>query len=304
MSDVDVQFVSLVEHAANRTPFVIMKQAGGDKMNKAVQAILIPSTVPEEEVQKELENCRTDEVKDGGSFKLYVQADQSLFKEGTLDVMKKENGVMYIIGELSDGASAEKLDIENGSVELKAANMEDLAYEFYGLGDIVLGALYQESLSSKERTTIILTAVKSFASFTETFLGSVSKDSIKMISKDAFPDRVHTLKKEEKLPESSTTSPVSDSPESKSDDSLPAGDEVPYVTEDRLQEMLSQMVESLKKDLKITELSDSIKSVTEKVESLDASMTSTTKSYHHEMDDPLMKSDEDKSVFKGVFLRK
>ena len=60
LTDVDVEFVSMVKHGANRTPFKILKSdKGGADMNKVIQAVLIPKSLSDEEAQKALEGFRT-----------------------------------------------------------------------------------------------------------------------------------------------------------------------------------------------------------------------------------------------------
>jgi hypothetical protein len=116
LSDVDIEWLSLVKHAATARPFQLRKAAnkGDDMAFQRIQAIIVPKDADIEALKSEfgedwfkglnLENPEefTDTIR-------YTLAEKSEFKEDTLDAVPIkgiENGLFYV-GELRDAEKAE-----------------------------------------------------------------------------------------------------------------------------------------------------------------------------------------------------
>ena len=88
MTDADIEFVSLVKHGANRTPFKILKtDKGGSSMDKVISAVLIPKDLTDEEVATLLEGYRNDTVKEYDSYNSYTQVEEDTIQMDTVEVI-------------------------------------------------------------------------------------------------------------------------------------------------------------------------------------------------------------------------
>ena len=219
MIDPTVEFVSLVKHGANRTPFVILKNDKGGAMSKVVQAILLEKSLPIDEAEKYLADYATDNVVDGKTHKSYIQKDEELFEKGSFESEKLADGVELIKGVLKS---------EDTTVEDEKAidydTLDDLYTELYSMADLVSGAMRQSGADMEFRKTTILSAIDNFRKYADEVLGNLDDDAkcIKFASHTGFK-----LEKDATEVEPTEDAAEEDTVETTEDTSVDAADETP-----------------------------------------------------------------------------
>ena len=212
LTNVDVEFVSLVRHGANRTPFKILKSdKGGSTMEKVVIAVLIPKSISDEDAKAHLEGYRTDEVKEYDTYKSYIQVDQESIDLESAEIIQlnDEARVLGVVAFLanpeekdaenagkdpdkdSDAAKADE-DIEPKVIEKEAldyATLDDVYMELYAMADIVGGALRQSTMDANDRKKIVSTAISNFATFADMVLSNTKAD--KVVKVEDHPALLH-----------------------------------------------------------------------------------------------------------------
>lgn len=194
MVDPTVDFVSLVKHGANRAPFKILKSKGGSKMNKVLQAILIRHGMPDDEVQKALEGMETKNVEKFDSYDSYIQVPMDQFKPESMAVVKADDGVYSIFGELSEGSEKGKV-VMDAKQAVDYATMDSLYSELYAMADIVSGAMRQENAETSFRADTILKAIDNFRAYAEVVLQNISEQ--KAVKLEDHPHLAYPLVKQE-----------------------------------------------------------------------------------------------------------
>lgn len=184
LSNVDVEFVSLVKHGANRIPFQVLKEEkGGNQMNKVVTSILIPANLDAEKVEKYLDGYRTDEVEEFDSFKSYTQVAKEDFDPDTADVIhlgEEGDKVLAVVAALKEEAKDEEKVVEKEALDY--ATLDSLYEELYAMADIVSGACRQQSVEGGMRRKTILSAIDNFRSFAEMLLKAIKDEDLKAVT--------------------------------------------------------------------------------------------------------------------------
>lgn len=229
LTNVDVEYVSLVRHGANRTPFRILKSdKGGSTMEKVVTAVLIPKSISEDDAAGHLEGYRSDEVKEYDTYKSYIQVDHETIDPETAEVIfiDKEAGILGVVaslvtdkdegGDISDpknpdaakedaaaeekaGETEAKGDEDPKVVEkesLDYATMDELYMELYAMADIVGGALRQSQIEPNSRKSTVLTAIDNFRTFASMVLDNAKSDDA--VKSEDHPNLAHHLPPAEK----------------------------------------------------------------------------------------------------------
>lgn len=204
MADPKVEFVSLVKHGANMTPFKVLKEEklGGDSMNKVVQSILVRNDLPDDAFTKAMEGMSRKEVQQFDSYTKYEQLPATRLKEDSLIVLKHEEveGAFLVVGELEDEVNKTgTLEVEVEKEAVDYATLDNLYSELYAMADIVGGAMRQENAGIEFRKSTILSAVDNFRAFAEVVLTNLSNPDAVVKAED-FPTFVFPFiveKKEE-----------------------------------------------------------------------------------------------------------
>lgn len=223
LTDVNVEYVSLVRHGANRTPFRILKNdKGGSTMEKVVTAVLIPKSLSEEAAAGHLDGYRTDEMKEYDTYKSFIQVDQESIDPETAEVIfiDKKAGVMGVVASLvtdkdegestQDPKEVEGKDqteeaAEKGDEEVKSetdpkvvekesldyATMDELYMELYAMADIVGGALRQSQVEPMSRKNTVLSAIDNFRTFASMVLDNAKSDDV--AKAENHPELAHHL---------------------------------------------------------------------------------------------------------------
>ena len=180
MTQPEIDFISLVGHAANQQPFKIMKgQVKGDEnMNKVIHSILVPKDIGEEK-QKELEDSYSFEEKDEQSlegFNVYKQvADEEVDLENkNLAVVDKDAGVYGIVAEKKEESKAETVDKES----MDWATIDGIVDAMFSMEDIVLGVLRQPEAETGQRKEMISNAIGNFTKHVEAVLSQAKSEDV------------------------------------------------------------------------------------------------------------------------------
>lgn len=131
LTDVDVEFVSLVRHGANQMPFRVVKSEdavmkGGDTtLRTVIQSIILPksatlSSVAEQEELQWMVEAKDDQVQEFDDYQKLIQIPVEKFEQESLALVKlHDNGTYAVVGKLE---SEEDLDdaLVLGSREMKS----------------------------------------------------------------------------------------------------------------------------------------------------------------------------------------
>jgi hypothetical protein len=178
MTDPEVQFVSLVKHGANRTPFKVFKTATKEEtgMKKVVQSLLVRNDLPEDQMAKALEGMSKKESNDTGTITSYTQLPLTRCDEDTLMVEKNDeiDGVFFVTATLKEGESdSGTLEVESEKEAVDYATLDNLYTELYAMADIVSGAMRQENAGVEFRKDTIISAIDNFRTFAEVVLNNL-----------------------------------------------------------------------------------------------------------------------------------
>ena len=191
LTDADVQFVSLVRHGANRSPFKVIKEEkeGGDgKMTMVIQSILVPKNSSLEDLAKKKDcawavEAKTDSKETFDTYDKYVQIEEDGFVQNSLQLTKLDgNGTFAMVGSLKDGKSKEvltipeqKMDIPISPMDTAIAEADGPAFvltfrdmfdkELSGFLDVVRGTMTQSKVDTKKRKASVMSALTAFGNF-------------------------------------------------------------------------------------------------------------------------------------------
>lgn len=216
LKDVDPEYVSLVRHGANRMPFRVLKQEGGEENNMptiAIQSILLPKGMeldaltsrPELQYLSEANKTKTD-FEDYSKLEQIPAAD---FEAESLQVLPV-GGAWVLVGKLEKenpkAISLSEAEVKKlGEIPLSpmdslmgssmAAQTAAIAVSFRDLFerelssmlDVVYGSLRQSTADAKKRKAAILNAMDAFKSFVAIGLDAVGENAVKL-EKDGSED--------------------------------------------------------------------------------------------------------------------
>ena len=167
LSDVDVHFVSLVGHAANRQPFKIIKGEvkGDNTMPKTIYNVLVSKDVTEEKLQELMDEHKfsvdqKDETALEG-FDVYSQIEDNEVDLETRKMSALADGVYAVVADLKVESEKEGLEKE----EFEYETLDKVADSLFAMMDIVLGTMRQPEAEGTSRKEMILTAVNNFTSY-------------------------------------------------------------------------------------------------------------------------------------------
>lgn len=219
LTDVGVEFVSLVRHGANQMPFrVIKEEKGGESMNTIVQSILIPKTLNLSDLASEEELLWLNEVKkessqDCDSYVKYNQIPVEKFEKDSLSMVKLHpKGAWAFVGKLGEGVDAKEalslgkkdvsklLAVPVSQMDQPIASIPMPAYvltfgemfekELYGFLDVVHGVMNQGSADKVQRKTTVVGAIDAFKNFLMMGLDAAEESAGSGATKDATKEFV------------------------------------------------------------------------------------------------------------------
>lgn len=193
LKDVDVSWISLVAHGANREPFKIMKTADGGQMDvtKIIQSVLVPHTASLETAAKKenlewlTEVTKSEPVK-YESYMEYSQAPKEKFENLSFRVVSKEDGIVAVVGTLKPIVAKEAgnlLSLPENPMHMPVATemvpydrtAGDVFYkEVYGMVDTIEGIMRQSSYSPADRKKAVLQSAAAFSTFLNMWTDAIS----------------------------------------------------------------------------------------------------------------------------------
>jgi hypothetical protein len=199
----EIEFVSLVGHAANRQPFKIIKGEvkGEDTMNKpAIYNILVSKDVTEEKLQEIVKehNFSIEEKIENAleGYNVYKQIEDNEVNLETKKIARLEDNVFAIVADLKE--ESEKDPIEK---EMDYESMDKVADSMFAMMDIVLGTMRQPE--AENRKEMIMSAVGNFTKYVEAALTEMKAEDVLgeyQIKSDLIKEFIPVEKDEEILP--------------------------------------------------------------------------------------------------------
>jgi hypothetical protein len=178
MTGVDVEFVSLVGHAANRQPFKIIKGEvkGENAMPKqAIYSILVSKDVTEEKLQEIMSehNFSVEEkVEDAlEGYDIYKQIEDDEVDLETKKVAKLDDSAFAIVVDLKEESKTDPIE-----KEMDYESMEKVADSMFAMMDIVLGTMRQPE--AENRKEMIMSAVGNFTKYVEAALAEMKAEDV------------------------------------------------------------------------------------------------------------------------------
>ena len=322
MTDPDIQFVSLVKHGANRTPFKVLKNyksKEGTSMEKVVQAILVRNDLSEDQIAKALEGMSKKDASDTGSITSYVQCPMARCNEETVMVVKHDeiDGVFHVLADLreeSSEAGTLMMSVEKEAVDY--ATLDNLYTELYAMADIVSGAMRQENAGVEFRKDTIISAIDNFKTFAEVVLNNLgtAEKADMAVKAENHPTLLPFIRKDDEksvtdgegAAEGEEATAVEEDVEGEG--KTAEGGEKPAAKENVGELVVNAMNESLGNFAKGLEtifgtmnenMEKSMKSVVEKVDEIKL----TTVSAKSEKDEQNVQTEKSNSPFAGVLFR-
>jgi len=207
LSDAELNFVSLVRHGANRSPFRVIKKEKGGAKQMVVQSILIPKDVSLEELSK-VEGCewvveaKEDKKEEFDTYDKYIQIDEKKFDRSTLQLKKLDSkGTFAMVGSLVDNGTKgdvltvpnQKADIPIAPMDAPVAEMEGPAFvltfrdmfdrELSSFLDVVRGSMSQSNVDPKKRKSAVMNALGAFGNFLSVGIDLIGTSSSKKTDK-------------------------------------------------------------------------------------------------------------------------
>lgn len=202
MTNTEVEFVSLVGHAANRSPFKIIKGEvkGENTMPKTIYSILVSKDVTEEKLQEIVSehNFSVDEkIEDAlEGFDVYSQIEDDEVDLETRKMSALADGVYAVVADLKEESEKEGLEKE----EFEYETLDKVADSLFAMMDIVLGTMRQPEAEGTSRKDMIMTAVNNFTSYVGAVLANVKAEDVienieikSEIIKESMPEPVEAV---------------------------------------------------------------------------------------------------------------
>ena len=180
MSDVSVEFVSLVGHAANRQPFKIIKGEvkGENAMPKqAIYSVLISKDTTEEQLQEVVKEHKfsIDEKVENAleGYDVYKQIEDNEVDLETKKMAALDDNSFIIVADLKE--ESKEVPLEK---EMDYETMEKVADSLFAMMDIVLGAMRQPEAEGESRKEMIISAISNFTKYVEASLSTMKAEDV------------------------------------------------------------------------------------------------------------------------------
>jgi len=210
MTDPDIEFVSLVSHAANRFPFNVVKE---QKMSKRITyKVLVPTDMGQEKIKELSEkygfSTEASTETDNG-YTVYNQVDEKSVdvESRSLDILDEEFGI-YIV---------------TANKEIDFNDTMDIIDAMFAMTDVVVGKLQEPATDNEDRKDVILRSVQNFATYADDVLSEVKAEDYIDTSKLSLKNTVlYNLFKTDKADDirSEARTPVYDSTEKEDWDNI------------------------------------------------------------------------------------
>lgn len=179
MGDVDVEFVSLVGHAANRQPFKVIKgevKGEHDMSKKAIYSVLVSKDTTEEKLQEivEAHGLSTEEKLEIEGYDVYKQISDEEIDFDSRKMTALDEGAYAIVADLKEESEKEGLEKE----EFEWETMDKVADSLFSMMDIVLGTLRQPEADGQSRKEMIQSAISNFTNYVTAVLDTAKAEDV------------------------------------------------------------------------------------------------------------------------------
>jgi len=218
MTNLEVDFVSLVPHGANKEPFRVIKSVkGGNMENYVVQSLIFADGADVEGIAQKsdlgwLSELSMENVEKNAAYSRIVQIDASQFDHDTLQLLKlDESGVWTVVGKLAE--NSEKADdaivvSEKQVKEIKSRDEKNFfktpvtderllegwyiptltagelfQEELFKMEDVLFSVLRQEGMDNKKKKATITASIDAFKGFVSMLMDSTPESAIKVVKK-------------------------------------------------------------------------------------------------------------------------
>lgn len=180
MKDVEVEFVSLVGHAANRQPFKIIKgeviKGDEDMTKQTIYKVLVKKGVTDTKLQELMteHNFSVDQKDETAleGYDVYKQAEDAEVDLDTRNMASLSDDAYVIIADLKEDSEKEGLEKE----EIEYETMEKVADSLFAMVDIVLGTIRQPD--AQNRKEMIMSAVTNFSNYADAVLSNMKAEDV------------------------------------------------------------------------------------------------------------------------------
>ena len=180
LSNVDVHFVSLVGHAANRQPFKIIKgeviKGDKDMTKQTIYKVLVKKGVTDNKLQELMtEHKFSADQKDETAlegYDVYKQVEDAEVNLDTRNMASISDDAYVIIADLKEDSEKEGLEKE----EVEYETMEKVADSLFAMVDIVLGTMRQPE--AQNRKEMIMTAITNFSNYVGAVLSNMKAEDV------------------------------------------------------------------------------------------------------------------------------
>ena len=180
MKDVEVEFVSLVGHAANRQPFKIIKgeviKGDKDMTKQTIYKVLVKKGITDTKLQELMteHNFSVDQKDETAleGYDVYKQAEDAEVDLDTRNMASLSDDAYVIIADLKEDSEKEGLEKE----EIEYETMEKVADSLFAMVDIVLGTIRQPD--AQNRKEMIMSAVTNFSNYADAVLSNMKAEDV------------------------------------------------------------------------------------------------------------------------------
>ena len=179
MSNPEIEFVSLVGHAANRQPFKIIKGEikGGNEMPKTIYNVLVSKDVSEDRLQEiaSEHSFSVDEKLEDAveGFDVYSQIEDGEVDLETRKMTQIEDGIYAVVADLKEESEAEAIE-----KEMEYESLDGVADATFAMADIVLGVLRQPEADDMNRKEMIMSAISNFSNYAGAVLSTAKAEDV------------------------------------------------------------------------------------------------------------------------------
>ena len=177
LTNFDIQFVSLVDHASMRAPFKIIRSentkditgGSGSSMLNVIQSVLVPSDVDISVIRAEqpwLSSLNMEMVDEFDYYKKYNQIDVNKFKEGSLRIERLDGGALALVGETDDVTDSALIMRSHHNISVEPASFKQLVLsEVDSMLSAVLGSLELREMPVRDKKRAISSALDAFKTY-------------------------------------------------------------------------------------------------------------------------------------------
>lgn len=173
LEDLDVKWVSLVDHGANRIPFKIVKSE--DRMGDVIQSIILSKNISLDDVKQSvpwLNGVEITKEENYQDYNKFIHRPMDKFDSDTMRLIKVDESVLALVGEMANPdekatiyKSVMDKPIGFNSDSYLTTFRESFYKELNNLVSFVGGALELSDMDNKRKKSVVSNALDAFKTF-------------------------------------------------------------------------------------------------------------------------------------------